>query len=252
MYLTHTHTHFPWRRKDHVLNLDAFPFVPTARNVHHRRCTFRWRVGGGGGFGGRCRREDNGNKQSSFLLQNDSAALPLVFRHESKVVIECTRTIVHRVCKIAYAHAPLGLRAPLDGWPSITLSLSLFLPRFLSFPVFRIKKKKQSHPRLTRRRHDSWPSHPLTSSPRPRVGIKSATHQPSGYLKSLSVDRLRYRRCFVRELVARLHDPSLSSLEYIPWSRSEKRGRKIEREICTVKRERDPAIPGISHNRCFL
>lgn len=32
-----------------------------------------------------------------------------------------------------------------------------------------------------------------------RAGIKSATHQPLGYLKSLSVDRPRYRRCFVRE-----------------------------------------------------
>lgn len=127
---------------------------------------------------------------------------------------------------------------------SFSLSLSLF-------PVFRIKisEPPPANP-PPRRRHDSCP---LTPSRRPldRVGIKSATHQPSGYLKSLSVDRLRYRRCFVRELVAfvaRLHDPSLSSLEYIPWSRSEKRGRNIEREICTVERERDPAIPGISHN----
>lgn len=69
---------------------------------------------------------------------------------------------------------------------------------------------------------------PSLSHPPPRlssrVGIKSATHQPSGYLKSLSVDRLRYRRCFVRELVAfvaRLHDPSLAS-----WNTFEERGRK--------------------------
>lgn len=115
---------------------------------------------------------------------------------------------------------------------SLFLSLSLYLSRRI-----KISEPPPANP-LPRR------FCPLTSSRRPSAALalnQSATHQPSGYLKSLSVDRLRYRRCFVRELVAfvaRLHDPSLSSLEYIPWSSSEKRGRKIEREICTARRKR--------------
>jgi len=102
---------------------------------------------------------------------------------------------------------------------------------------------------------------PLAFSPSPlhlrsspgRVGIKSATHQPSGYLRSLSVDRLRYRRCFVRELVAfvaRLHEPSL--VEYLraaprkegeKWREvhvrpREKRQRDRERESLAIPESR--------------
>jgi len=107
--------------------------------------------------------------------------------------------------------------APLDGWPSITLPVVL---------------KYQATPD-----HPANPPPPCRPShlplPLSRVGIKSATHQPSGYLKSLSVDRLRYRRCFVRELVAfvaRLHDPSLV-VKYLRGKREKK-----WREVCITDR----------------
>ncbi|TGZ56713.1 hypothetical protein DBV15_08148 [Temnothorax longispinosus] len=88
------------------------------------------------------------------------------------------------------------------------------------------------------------PSQP--PSPLGRVGIKSATHQPSGYLKSLSVDRLRYRRCFVRELVAfvaRLHDPSLV-VDYLKAHVLSVviifRGNMRKRRVCELNGDKEP------------
>jgi len=114
---------------------------------------------------------------------------------------------------------------PLDGWPSITLPVVL---KYQGYP------RPPGQPSAATVPPPCRPSH--LPSPLSRVGIKSATHQPSGYLKNLSVDRLRYRRCFVRELVAfvaRLHDPFLV-VEYLRG-----KTKKKWRDVCTIERAKE-------------
>lgn len=125
-----------------------------------------------------------------------------------------------RVCKIGYAHASRG---STSRWMT-----EHHAPRRIKISGY---PRPPGQPSAATVPPPCRPSHLLL--PLSRVGIKSATHQPSGYLKSLSVDRLRYRRCFVRELVAfvaRLHDPSLV-VKYLRGKREKK-----WRGVCITER----------------